>query len=120
DCDYYDKKMVQSPARNHAQRGNDQHYARMTHPNPQRHVIPTLILTSSKLVSLTTARSVTAVVPQPHVTRPKPVKTVVTKPYSPPGRTINRSSSPKPNNFPLKVTNVKVPKVNVVKGVQGK
>nr|GEY11463.1 ribonuclease H-like domain-containing protein [Tanacetum cinerariifolium] len=39
DCDYYEKKMAQTPARNHAQRGNHQHYAIMTHPNPQRHVI---------------------------------------------------------------------------------
>nr|GEW82024.1 hypothetical protein [Tanacetum cinerariifolium] len=30
-------KIVQTPARNHVQRGNHQHYARMTHPNPQRH-----------------------------------------------------------------------------------
>nr|GFB86740.1 hypothetical protein [Tanacetum cinerariifolium] len=41
DCDYYEKKIVQTPARNHAQRGNHQHYARMTHLNPHRHVVPT-------------------------------------------------------------------------------
>nr|GEW28563.1 retrotransposon protein, putative, unclassified [Tanacetum cinerariifolium] len=37
DCDYYEKKMVQKPAKNHAQWGNRQHYARMTHPHPHRH-----------------------------------------------------------------------------------
>nr|GEX59177.1 hypothetical protein [Tanacetum cinerariifolium] len=78
-----------------------------------------LLLTRSKLVPLTAARPVTTVVPHNNVTRPMPAKTVVTKPYSPPGRTINRSSSPKPSNFPPKVTTVKAPKVNPVKGVQG-
>nr|GEW01249.1 retrovirus-related Pol polyprotein from transposon TNT 1-94 [Tanacetum cinerariifolium] len=33
--------MAQTPARNDAQRGNHQLYARMTHPNPQRHVTKT-------------------------------------------------------------------------------
>nr|GFC96593.1 hypothetical protein [Tanacetum cinerariifolium] len=70
DCNYYEKKMVQTPARNHAQRGNHQHYATMTHSNPQRHVVLIAILTRSKLVPLTAARPVTTVVPQPHVTRP--------------------------------------------------
>nr|GFC83567.1 hypothetical protein [Tanacetum cinerariifolium] len=94
DCDYYEKKMAQTPDRNHAQRENHQHYATLTHPNPQRHVVPTAVLTKSKLVPLTAARPVTSAVPQPHVTRPRPAKTVVTKPHSPPRRTINRRPSP--------------------------
>nr|GEV99953.1 ribonuclease H-like domain-containing protein [Tanacetum cinerariifolium] len=119
DCDYYEKKMAQTPVRNHAQSGNHQHYARMSHPNPQRHVVPIAVLTKSKLVPLTVARPVTTAVSQPHVTRPRPAKIVVTKPYSPPRRNINRRPSSKPSNFPPKVTIVKAPMVNVVKGVQG-
>nr|GEV37862.1 hypothetical protein [Tanacetum cinerariifolium] len=46
DCDYYEKKMVQKPVRNHAMRGNHQHYAKMTHPHTNRHVVPTAVLTS--------------------------------------------------------------------------
>nr|GFA97127.1 ribonuclease H-like domain-containing protein [Tanacetum cinerariifolium] len=111
--------MVQNPARNHAHRGNHQHYARMTHQNPQRHVVLTTVLTRSKLVPLTTARPVTIAVLHNNVTRPRPTKIVVTKPHSPPKRTINRSSSPKPSNFPPKVTIVKASTVNAVKGVQG-
>nr|GEU34885.1 hypothetical protein [Tanacetum cinerariifolium] len=87
----------------------------MTHPNPQRHVVPTVVLTRSKLVPLTTARPVTTAVPHNNVTRPRPAKTVVTKPHSPPRRTINRSSSPKPSNFPPKLTTIKAPKFNAVK-----
>nr|GEV63889.1 hypothetical protein [Tanacetum cinerariifolium] len=54
-----------------------------------------------------------------NVTRPRPAKTVVTKPYSPPKRNINHSPSPKSSTFPLKVTASKAPMVNAVKGVQG-
>nr|GEU75737.1 zinc finger, CCHC-type [Tanacetum cinerariifolium] len=69
-----------------------------------------VLLTRSKLVPFTAARPVTTAVPYHNVTRPRPAKTVVTKPHSPPRRTINRSSSPKPSNFPHKVTTVKAPK----------
>nr|GEU86510.1 retrovirus-related Pol polyprotein from transposon TNT 1-94 [Tanacetum cinerariifolium] len=68
-----------------------------------------VLLTQSKLVSITAARPVTAAVPKPHVTRPRQAKSIVTKPYSPPRWHINRSPSPKASNFPLKVTTVKVP-----------
>nr|GEV46942.1 ribonuclease H-like domain-containing protein [Tanacetum cinerariifolium] len=118
DYDYYEKNMAQTPARNHAQRGNHQHYARMTLPNPQRHMVPTVVLTKSKLVPITVARPVTAVIPKPHVTSPRQAKTVVTKPHSPPRRHIHHSPSPKASNFSPKVTSVKVPHVNVVKGVK--
>nr|GEX53649.1 retrovirus-related Pol polyprotein from transposon TNT 1-94 [Tanacetum cinerariifolium] len=63
-CDYYKKKMVQNPIRNHAMRGNHQHYARMTHPHPHRYVVPTSVLTRSRLVPLTAARPVTTDNPQ--------------------------------------------------------
>nr|GFA74134.1 hypothetical protein [Tanacetum cinerariifolium] len=64
DCDYYEKKMVQKPVRNHAMRGNHQHYAKMTHPHPYRNVVPTTVLTRSRLVLLTAARPFTISVPQ--------------------------------------------------------
>nr|GEV43944.1 hypothetical protein [Tanacetum cinerariifolium] len=100
DCDemFSSKSDVSMPAspvydRNHDMRGDHQHYARMTHPNPQRHVVPTTVLTRTKLVPLTAARPVTTAVPHNHVTRPRPAKTVVTKPHLPPRRTINRNMS---------------------------
>nr|GEY86105.1 hypothetical protein [Tanacetum cinerariifolium] len=51
--------MVQKPIRNYAMRGNHQQYARMTHAHPHRHVVPTAVLTRSRLVPLTAARPVT-------------------------------------------------------------
>nr|GEU93529.1 putative ribonuclease H-like domain-containing protein [Tanacetum cinerariifolium] len=112
DCDYYKKQMVQKPVRNHAMRGNTQHYDRMTNPQPHRHVVPTTILTKSRLVPLTAARPITTTVLQPHVTRPRPVKNVVPKSHSPPRRNINRRPSPKPSNFPQKVTTHEVSQGN--------
>nr|GEU95043.1 ribonuclease H-like domain-containing protein [Tanacetum cinerariifolium] len=100
-------------------KGKSSALCKMTHPNPQRHVVPTAVLTQSKLVPLTAARPVTAVVPHNNVIRPRPAKTIGYKPHSPPRRTINHRPSPLASNFPLKVTTVKAPKVNVVKGVQG-
>nr|GEY58398.1 ribonuclease H-like domain-containing protein [Tanacetum cinerariifolium] len=90
DYDYYEKKMAQTPTRNHAQRGNHQQYAKMTLPNPQRHVVHIAVLTKSKLVPLSATRQVTTTVSPTNVTRPSQAKTVVTKPYSPHKRNINR------------------------------
>nr|GEU71715.1 uncharacterized mitochondrial protein AtMg00810-like [Tanacetum cinerariifolium] len=107
DCDYHEKKMAQTPPRNHALRGHHQQYARMPLPNPQRHVVPTAVVTKSKLVPITDVRPVSSVVPKPTLTKPRQVKTIVTKPNSPPRRHINRSPSPKASTFPPKVTDVK-------------
>nr|GEV54158.1 hypothetical protein [Tanacetum cinerariifolium] len=101
------------------QKGNHQHYARMTHPNPHRHVVPTTVLTRSKLVPLTATRPVTIALPHNNMIRPRPAKPVGTKPNSPPRMINNHRPSPPASNFPQNVTTVKAPKVNVVKGVQG-
>nr|GEV40964.1 hypothetical protein [Tanacetum cinerariifolium] len=83
-----------------------------------KHVVPTTVLTKSKLVLLTAARPVTAAVPHPHITRPRPAKTIVTKLHSPQRKTINRRPSPPASNFLPKFIAAKAPKVNAVKGVQ--
>nr|GEV03435.1 hypothetical protein [Tanacetum cinerariifolium] len=87
-----------------------------SHGNSRNRKACFVLLTKSKLVPITAARPVTAAVPKPHVTRPRQAKTIVTKPHSPPRRHINRSPSPKASNFPPKVTAVKVPQVNAIKG----
>nr|GEW26078.1 hypothetical protein [Tanacetum cinerariifolium] len=107
--------MAHTPVRNHEQRGTHQQYARMTLLNPQKQVVPTVVLTQFKLVPITVARPVTAAVPNSHVTKPRQAKSIVTKPHSPPRRNINHSPSLKASNFPLKVTAVKARMVNVVK-----
>nr|GEW24962.1 hypothetical protein [Tanacetum cinerariifolium] len=73
DCDYYEKKMVQKPIQNHAIRGNHQHYARMTHLNLQRHVVPTPVLTRSRLIPLPAARPVNTACNPQHALKDKGV-----------------------------------------------
>nr|GEY99685.1 hypothetical protein [Tanacetum cinerariifolium] len=86
-------------ARDHVNRGNHKKYARIPLPNPQRHVVPTAVLTQSKLVPIITVRPVTTAVPKPTVTRPRPAKPIVTKPTLPPRRHINHSPSLKARNM---------------------
>nr|GEW39266.1 hypothetical protein [Tanacetum cinerariifolium] len=117
DCDYHDKKMAQPTARNHADMGNHKLYAQMPHPNPQRHMVPAVVLTQSKPVPITVARLVSTDVPKTSVTRPKKVKPVVTKPNSPTRRHTNRSPSLKVSNSPPRVTAVKASMVNAAQGL---
>nr|GEX74146.1 hypothetical protein [Tanacetum cinerariifolium] len=79
DCDYYEKKTVQKPVKNQAMRGNHHYSARITNPNPQSHVVPTAVLTRSRLVPLNTARLVNTTVSHTKVTRPRPAKTIAPK-----------------------------------------
>nr|GEX46491.1 putative ribonuclease H-like domain-containing protein [Tanacetum cinerariifolium] len=79
------------------------------------YVVPTAVLTKSKLVSITAAKPVTTAVPKPFVTRPRHAKTVFTKPPSPPRRNINHSPSLKASTFPQKVTAAQTPMVNAIK-----
>nr|GEY26902.1 putative ribonuclease H-like domain-containing protein [Tanacetum cinerariifolium] len=71
DCDYHAKKMAQPTTRNHAHRVNHNPYAQMTHHNPQKHMVLTVVLTQSKPVSITTVRPVSAVVHKLKVTTVK-------------------------------------------------
>nr|GEY12715.1 hypothetical protein [Tanacetum cinerariifolium] len=102
----------QTTARYHASRGNYKQYARMTPPNPQRHVVPTAVVPKSKLVPINVARPFITDVPKTSVTNPRQAKTIATKPNSPPRQHINHSPSVMASTFPPKVTTVKVPQGN--------
>nr|GFA23869.1 ribonuclease H-like domain-containing protein [Tanacetum cinerariifolium] len=118
-CDYFKKQMVQKPVWNHAMRINHQKSARMTHPSSNKHVVPTVVLTRSRLIPLNVVRLVTTVVPQTNVKHQRPVKHVVNKPHSPIIRPINHRPTAKNSNFHLKVNTVKPKKVNVVHETKG-
>nr|GEV91713.1 retrovirus-related Pol polyprotein from transposon TNT 1-94 [Tanacetum cinerariifolium] len=120
DCDYHEKKIAQPTARNHAHRGNHKQYAQMTLKNPKRHMVPAVVVTQSKPVSITAARPVSTVVPKIKVIRPRHVQPIITKTKSPTKRHINCSPSPKASNSPPEVTVVKALMVNASKGKQGK
>nr|GEV90904.1 hypothetical protein [Tanacetum cinerariifolium] len=86
------REMVQKPVWNHAMRVNHQNSVRMTHPHSNKNVVPTSVLTRSRLVSLNAARPVPTaipqstmkspwptVIPQSTVKSPWPIKNVVNK-----------------------------------------
>nr|GEY34550.1 putative ribonuclease H-like domain-containing protein [Tanacetum cinerariifolium] len=102
--------MVQKPVWNNAIRVNHHNSARMSHSYSNRNVVPTVVLTRSRLVYLNTARPVSAVVPQTTMKSPRPVKHVVHKAHSPIRRLINHIPTTKPSNINKKVTTVKVTK----------
>nr|GEZ17466.1 putative ribonuclease H-like domain-containing protein [Tanacetum cinerariifolium] len=83
DCDYYAKEMVQKPVWNIAMRVNHQNSIRMTHPYSNWNVVPTSVLTRSRLVSFNAARPVPTVVTQSTMKSIWSVKHVVNKAHSP-------------------------------------
>nr|GEW20569.1 putative ribonuclease H-like domain-containing protein [Tanacetum cinerariifolium] len=74
DCNYYENQMVQQHVWTSAMRVNHQNSVRMTHPYSNRNVVPTTVLTRSRLVSLNVVRPVPTDVPQSTVKSPRPVK----------------------------------------------
>nr|GFA19306.1 ribonuclease H-like domain-containing protein [Tanacetum cinerariifolium] len=83
DCDYYEKQMVQKLVWNNTMRVSHQNSVRMTHPHSNRNVVPTIVLTRSRLVSLNAVRHVPTAVTQSPVKSTWPVKQVVNKSHSP-------------------------------------
>nr|GEW34954.1 hypothetical protein [Tanacetum cinerariifolium] len=120
DCDFHAKKMAQPTLRNYAHRGNHKQYAPLTHIIPQKHMVPTAVLTQSKLVFNTVVRPVSAIMPKINVTRPRYAYPVVTKSKSPIRRHITRSPSIKTSNSPPRVTAAQAPVVSTAQGMQGK
>nr|GEX03626.1 hypothetical protein [Tanacetum cinerariifolium] len=120
DCDYHAKKMAQPTQRNYAHMGNHKQYASLTHKKPQKHMVPTAVLTQSKPVLNTAVRPVSAAVPQIMVTRPRYAHQVFSKSKSPIRRHITRSLSPQTSNSPPRVTVAQAPMISAAQGMQGK
>nr|GEY36883.1 hypothetical protein [Tanacetum cinerariifolium] len=79
-------------------------YASFPHKKPQKHMVPTAVLTQSKPVFNTAVRPVSAAVSRIMVTQPRLNHPIVTKSKSPIRRNITHSPSPKTSNSPPRVT----------------
>nr|GFB15595.1 ribonuclease H-like domain-containing protein [Tanacetum cinerariifolium] len=75
---------------------------------------------TSKPVSITAVRPISAVVPKIMVTRPRHAHSIDTKSKSPIRRHITRSPSPKTSNSPPRVTTAQALMVSAAKGKKGK
>nr|GEV42291.1 retrovirus-related Pol polyprotein from transposon TNT 1-94 [Tanacetum cinerariifolium] len=71
DYDYHTKKMAQPTPMNYDNRGHHKQYAPLTQSIPQKHRVPIVVLTKSKLVSNTAVRPIRAALPNITVTRPR-------------------------------------------------
>nr|GEV14081.1 hypothetical protein [Tanacetum cinerariifolium] len=114
------KQMVQKPMWNSKMRVNHQNSVRVTHPYSKRNVVPTTVLTSSRLVSLNAARPVPTAITQSTMKCTRTVENVFNKAHSPIRWPINQRTSTKNSNFNKKVTTVKVNKGNPQQALQDK
>nr|GEU61467.1 putative ribonuclease H-like domain-containing protein [Tanacetum cinerariifolium] len=103
DYDYHAKKKAQLTPKNYAYGGNNKQNASFTHKHPPMHMVPAVVLTQSKPVSITAVRPVCAAVPKIMVTRPRHAHSINTKSKSPIRRHITRSPSLKTSNSPPRV-----------------
>nr|GFB25960.1 hypothetical protein [Tanacetum cinerariifolium] len=71
DCNFHAKPKTQPTPRNFAHRRYDKQYASSTKKYSQKHIVPAAVLTKSKPVFVTAARTVSAVVAKIMATKPK-------------------------------------------------
>nr|GEY71088.1 hypothetical protein [Tanacetum cinerariifolium] len=119
DCDYHTKKMAQPTLRNYAHRGYHKQYTPLPHSKPQKHRVPTVVLTQSKPVSNTVVRPVSVALPNISMIQTKHTHQVFTKFKSPIRWHITRSPSSRTSNSPPRVTAVQAPVVSAAQGKQG-
>nr|GEY15799.1 hypothetical protein [Tanacetum cinerariifolium] len=118
DCNYHTKNMAQPTPRNYANKGHHNQYASLIHSKPQKHRVPTAVLTQSKPVSNTGVRPVSVALPNITVTRLRHAHQVVTKFKSPIQRHITRNPSSRTRNSPPRVNAVQLLMVSAVQGKQ--
>nr|GFA63260.1 putative ribonuclease H-like domain-containing protein [Tanacetum cinerariifolium] len=120
DCNFHAKPKPQPTPRNYAHRGYNKQNASFTQKHPQKHIVPTAVLTKSKPVYVTAVRPVSADVPKIMMTRPKHAHSIDTESKLTFRRKITRSKSPKTSNSPPRVTAAQASVVSAAKGKKGK
>nr|GEU40361.1 ribonuclease H-like domain-containing protein [Tanacetum cinerariifolium] len=116
DCNFH--KTSPTP-RNYAHRGYNKQYALFTKNHPQKHIVPTAVLTKSKPVSVTDVRPVSVVVPNIMVSRPRHAHSLNTRSNSTIRRHKARSQSSKTSNSSPNVSAAKAQVVSAAKGKRG-
>nr|GEX25265.1 hypothetical protein [Tanacetum cinerariifolium]GEX62341.1 hypothetical protein [Tanacetum cinerariifolium] len=120
DYNFHSKPKPLPTPRNSAHRGYDKQYASSTKKYPQKHIVPAVVLTKSKPVSVTDARPVSAVVPKIMVTKPRHARSLHTKTNSINRRHKTHSKFSTTSNSSLKVTATHAKVVSAAKGKKGK
>nr|GEX02508.1 hypothetical protein [Tanacetum cinerariifolium] len=115
DYDYHSKKKTQPTPRNYAHMGNKKQNASFTHKHPLIHMVPAVVLTQSKPVSITAARPVCAAMLKIMVTRPRHAHLFNTKSKSAIIRHITRSPSRKTSHSSPRFTTAQASVVSAAK-----
>nr|GEU39770.1 hypothetical protein [Tanacetum cinerariifolium] len=141
DCDFHDKKMVQKPVLKNVEIGTGQREVRpvwnntmrinhQNFSNSKRNFAPTVVLTKSRIVPISTARKsssrastpvsaarpINTVAPKPLVNVAKPRQNALQKPHSLSRRLFYQQTALKNKNLNTKINTAKVNFVNTVKG----
>ncbi|GKE02892.1 hypothetical protein Tco_1390875 [Tanacetum coccineum] len=87
----------------------------MTHPSPNRNMVPKAVLMRSGLVSLTTARPVNTAQTRTTVNSARPMANVFNKAHSTVRRPINNKIATKNSNFNKRVNIVSDKNVNAAR-----
>nr|GEU32396.1 hypothetical protein [Tanacetum cinerariifolium] len=119
DCTYYAKPKTQPTPRNSAHRAYDKQYASSTKKYPQKHIVPAIVITKSKPVSVTAARPVSAVVLKIMATKPRHARSLHTKTNSIISRHKTHRKFSKSSNSSPKVTAAHTKVASAAKGKWG-
>nr|GEX09432.1 hypothetical protein [Tanacetum cinerariifolium] len=118
DCNFHDKRQTQPTPRNYAHMGFNKQHASFSNNSPQKHIVPTAMLTQSKPVSITAVRPIYADVPKIMVTRPRHAHSIDTKSKSTFRRHMTHGQSPKTSNSPPRVTTAQASVFSAAKAPQ--
>ncbi|GKD28534.1 hypothetical protein Tco_1239312, partial [Tanacetum coccineum] len=117
DCDshqrQFNNKKIVKQVWNYTQRANHQNFSRMSHPSPERDMVPKAALMRSGLVSLTTARPVNTTLPRSTVN--SAMTNAFNKAHSTVRRPINNKTPTKNSNFNKRVNTVSGKNVNTAR-----
>ncbi|GJZ29119.1 hypothetical protein Tco_0573766 [Tanacetum coccineum] len=119
DCNYhhkqFQKQRMVKPVWNNAQRVNHQNFAKKTYSCAKRNMVPRAVLMKSGLVSINTARQVSAAHIKTTLNPARPMSYLSKKAHSTVKRPIHKNTTFKNSNFNQRVNTVKDKNVNTVR-----
>nr|GEX93896.1 hypothetical protein [Tanacetum cinerariifolium] len=120
DCNFHAKPKTQPTPSNNAHMGYNKQHTSFTKKYLQKHIVPAVVLTKSKPVSVTVVRQVSAVVPKIMISRLRHAHSLNTKSNSTIRMHRTRNQFSKTSNSSSKFTTAKASVVNAVNKKKGK
>nr|GEY13314.1 hypothetical protein [Tanacetum cinerariifolium] len=119
DCNYHQRQNINQkvvkPIWNNSNRVNHKNFAKKTHLNIKKNMVPKVALMRSGLVSFTTAKPVNTTQPKPIVNSARPIINVFNKAHSTVRRPIHKKTTFKNSYVNQKVNTVRSKTVNTAR-----